>query len=233
MKIILNSALPDVPGGAEPPQWVHLVPSGTFQGTDGRGPYILRNAMSVITASMAGGKLPIDENHATDYAVATGQPSPARGWITDMQSRADGIWGRVTWTPSGLQLMREGAYRGFSPVLAIDASDKTTVKQVLRGALTNTPNLGALTALHALGGASTGAELTADDRYVCHKMGVDPSKLAAHKLARSDGPDKFGLTDEELAVCRKMSVAPKMFAAHKRIRELQGSASLKPLPQKM
>ncbi len=137
-----QSALP-----VDVPEWVHLVPDGVFKGVDGRGPYRLVNPAAVIAASMAGGKLPIDENHATDLAGPQGQPSPARGWIVEMQARADGIWGRVEWTASGRALLEDAAYRGVSPVFTHSKSGE--VQLVLRAALTNTPNLGPdLTALN-------------------------------------------------------------------------------------
>lgn len=48
-----------------------------------------------IRASMAAGKLPVDECHATDKAAPDGRQAPARGWIVQMEVRADGLWGRV------------------------------------------------------------------------------------------------------------------------------------------
>jgi phage I-like protein len=133
--------------GAAAPEWVHLVPAGTFRGADGRGPYRLVDPQAVIAASMAAGRLPLDENHATDHAMASGIASPARGWIVEMAARDDGLWGRVEWTPSGLALMAERAYRGISPVFT-HAKDGT-VLTVLRAALTNTPNLVQLATLHS------------------------------------------------------------------------------------
>lgn len=141
-----NTLLPEgAPDTA--PEWLQLVPAGVFRGFDGRGPFVVRNAARLIAASMAGGKLPIDENHATDIAAPEGQPSPARGWIVELQARADGIWGRVEWNDSGKQLLADRAYRGISPVFAAD--EKTgEVLQVMRAALTNTPNLKQLATLH-------------------------------------------------------------------------------------
>jgi phage I-like protein len=71
--------------GAPVPEWVHLLPIGTFSGVDGRGPYTVPDPAAVIAASMAVRRLPVDENHATDLAAPKGEPSPARGWIVEMQ----------------------------------------------------------------------------------------------------------------------------------------------------
>ncbi len=143
----LHSTLPDTAGA---PEWVHLVPAGIFSGADGRGPFKLGDPAGVITASMAGdAKLPIDENHAIDRAMISGQPSPARGYVVEMQARPDGIWGRVDWTKSGRALMEDRAYRGISPTF--ERSPAGDVRRVLRVALTHTPNLTQLATLHSEG----------------------------------------------------------------------------------
>ena len=131
----------------EAPEWIHLVPNGRFSGRDGRGPYLLADAASVIAASMAEGKVPVDENHSTDLAAPRGEPAPARGWIVEMEERADGIWGRVEWTPTGRETVSAGEYRGISPVFTAEKKSGRVV-QVLRASLTNNPNLGALAVLH-------------------------------------------------------------------------------------
>ena len=127
------------------PEWVHLVPSGTFRGIDNRGPYSLTDPAAVIAATMAATRIPIDECHATDLAAPQGRAAPARGWIVEMQARADGLWGRVEWTEAGKQLVGAKEYRGISPVLTHEAGGR--ILRVLRASLTNTPNL-TLTTLH-------------------------------------------------------------------------------------
>ncbi|MER2605784.1 MAG: phage protease [Siculibacillus sp.] len=129
------------------PEWVHLVPAGAFEGADGRGPYTLADPQAVIARSMRAGKLCLDECHSTDLAAPKGQPAPARGWIVEMQARADGIWGRVEWTPAGRALMAEHSYRGISPVMRAEAAAPHAVVDVLRASLTNDPNL-PLSTLH-------------------------------------------------------------------------------------
>ncbi|MFD1914122.1 phage protease [Halodurantibacterium flavum] len=139
--------VPDAPE-AQAPDWIHLLPAGeTIATHDGRGPYRMTDAQAVIAASLQGSaKLPIDENHAIDLAAPRGEPAPARGHIVDLQARADGIWGRVEWTPTGRTLMAERAYSGISPAIAHDRQMR--VIGVLRASLVNRPNLRGLTALH-------------------------------------------------------------------------------------
>ncbi len=139
----------DADKAAQPraPAWVHLLPAGAVQTIDRRGPYRVADAERLIATSFAAApRLPIDENHATDLAAPKGQPAPARGWITQMEAREDGIWGKVEWTEAGRQLVEDRAYRGLSPVIAHDKSK--TIRAILRASLVNNPNLRGLTALH-------------------------------------------------------------------------------------
>lgn len=133
-------------GGDVAPEWVHLLPAGEARTHDGRGPYRLVDPAAVIAASLAtGAKLVLDENHATDLAAPQGLPAPAQAWITELQSRADGIWGRVDWVDPDAGVWRH--YRGISPAI-VHARDGT-VLAIARASLTNLPNITGLTALHA------------------------------------------------------------------------------------
>jgi phage I-like protein len=140
--------LPDAPAG-QAPEWVHLLPAGTVSTFDGRGPYRVKDAAQLASASLqaAAGRMPIDENHSTDLAAPQGLPAPARGWMVELQSREDGIWGRVEWTDEGQQLVTSKAYRGISPVIVLQKDGR--ISAILRASLVNQPNLRGLTALHA------------------------------------------------------------------------------------
>lgn len=130
------------------PEWLHLLPAGEVRTVDGRGPYRVASATALMSASIpAGHKLPLDENHATDLAAPKGGAAPARGWIVELQPRADGIWGRVEWTGEGRRIVEDQQYRGVSPVIAHRADG--TITAIRRASLTNTPNLTGLTTLHA------------------------------------------------------------------------------------
>lgn len=145
---VLCSAIA-LPDGDDAPEWVHLLPAGTVRTVDGRGPYQLGDAAPVIAASLqaTGGKLPLDECHSIDRAAALGLPAPARGWVVELQGRADGLWGRVEWTETGRQIMADRQYRGLSPAIVHDKLGRITA--VLRASLINTPNLVGLTSLHS------------------------------------------------------------------------------------
>lgn len=144
-----SAALPALGSDGAVPEWVQLLPvtKGAVETFDGRGPYHVTDLQSVIQASMAWERgIPIDENHATD--LRPGHEAPARGWIVELQARADGLWGRVEWTSAGRALVADKAYRGISPVLMVDPTDKRTVKFISRAALVNVPNLRGLAALN-------------------------------------------------------------------------------------
>ncbi|UWQ31333.1 phage protease [Leisingera sp. M527] len=148
--IAIQSELPSA-DGAGVPEWVHLLPtkSGLVQTNDSRGPYHVTDAEKIIAASFDGAsKLPIDVNHATDLAAPKGLPAPARGWITRMQAREDGIWGQVEWTGKGRELLEDRAFAGISPVVALLQPAGREIVAIPRASLVNQPNLRGLTALN-------------------------------------------------------------------------------------
>jgi phage I-like protein len=132
-----------------PPEWVMLIPAGEFSGRDGRGPFRLVNAGRVIAATEALGLtagVPIDYDHATDFAAPKGRPAPAAGWIRKLEERDGALWGRVDWTPHGAKAITSREYRYISPVFQYSPDGDVT--RLLRAGLTNNPNL-YLTAISA------------------------------------------------------------------------------------
>lgn len=195
--VILFSAF----AGAGVPEWVHLVPTGTFQGQDGRGPYTL-DAQSVLSALAAGDKLAIDENHAIDRAAPDGRPSPARGWIVGLELRGDGIWGRVEWTEAGRQILSDRQYRGISPALRIETGTGR-VLAVVRASLVNDPNL-LLTSLHHrssdpmdLAKLREALGLAADvsEAAILAAIGAQKTSLATHQAQAAAIGKALGLAD--------------------------------------
>jgi len=65
-----------------PPEWIQLIPAGSFHGRDGRGPYVLSDPPAVIAATNAlrmKAGIPIDYDHAIDFGAPQGAPAPAAG----------------------------------------------------------------------------------------------------------------------------------------------------------
>jgi phage I-like protein len=196
----------DLDQSGEAPEWVHLLPTakGKVQTQDQRGPYTVEDAEAIIAASFADqSKLQIDENHAEDLKSGHGEPSPARGWIVELQAREDGIWGRVEWTSAGRALVADKAYRAMSPVILHDKAKR--VVAILRASLVNRPNLKGLQTLNqeksmdlmaqmaAALGLSEGA--SADDILAAIKALKDkkPEGDAAMQSALSEIGVAFGL----------------------------------------
>lgn len=130
----------------EPLDWIKLLPIGRFAGRDGRGPYEVADqahAEQIIAASLKGDLEPVvDYDHQTDLAAVkdVGGTAPASGWIKEMEARADGIWGRIEWTEKAKAALHAREYRYFSPVFPHSKSTGR-VMAILRGGLTNKPNL--------------------------------------------------------------------------------------------
>lgn len=169
------------------PEWLHLIPAtGELQTHDNRGPYRVRSLQAIVDAFRPGSKLVLDENHSTDLAAPRGESAPARGWIVEMQARADGVWGKVDWTGEGRRLMEDKAYRGLSPVIIHDAAKN--VHGIARASLTNKPNLVGLVALHS---ENDGMDWLEKLRELLGLGGdVDEAAVLAELATRLKAPDK-------------------------------------------
>lgn len=186
--------LPAPAAGQGTPAWVHLLPMGRFQGRDGRGPYVLRDAAhaaQVIAATkkfFGGADIPGDFDHQLLYSPQNGKPAPASGWIKELEVRGDGIWGRVDWTPRAAEAITAHEYRYLSPVFGHEADG--TITKLRAFGLTNTPNL----------------ELTAIASQSLSESDEEPMKLSAALtalIAALGLPDTT--TEEQLAAhCQKL-----------------------------
>lgn len=131
------------------PEWIHLLPAGTFSGVDGRGPYVAGDLQVIIANSIKPGrKLPLDINHSTDLLGTKGHEAPAIGWIVEMEARDSGIWGKVEWTDKGRASVSGREYGYLSPAIMATATPPHRIAQIARASLTNDPNL-TLTSLHS------------------------------------------------------------------------------------
>ena len=123
------------------PEWIKVLPAGTFKGRDGRGPFkntdpakIIANTNLFPTVEA----MTIDYDHAADFAP-NGGGEPA-GWFKELQISDGAIFARIEWTEKGRQAVDAKEYCYISPVFTFD--EKTgEVLQLLRAGLTNSPNL--------------------------------------------------------------------------------------------
>lgn len=134
-----------------PPEWVRLIPPGTFSLNDGRGPFHNRQPDQVVASTLTwlGGRdAGADYDHATEYTEQTGQAAIASGWVKDWRVRDGAVEARVEWTALAAQRIRDREYRYLSPVF--DASKSTgEVLRIQRFALTNKPSINDLPAIAA------------------------------------------------------------------------------------
>ncbi|TDE40932.1 phage protease [Antarcticimicrobium sediminis] len=146
--IALMNAIALPQEGGEVPQWVHVLPkAGRIETHRGDGPYSYSGANELIAASMGRkSRVIVDVNHSTFTAGVKGGDAPARGYVTAMEERADGIWAQIDWTESGRALMADRAYWGISPAFKHDRQGR--ILAILNVSLTNEPNLRGLTALN-------------------------------------------------------------------------------------
>jgi Mu-like prophage I protein len=140
-----------LPQGGSAPDWIELMPLGTFSGQDGRGPF-RADGPAVIAATKANGLangLPIDYDHRSFF----GDPdSRAAGWIRELRITGDKLQGRVEWTPQGAAAVKSKEYRFLSPVFRLEPDDPDAPEDEQAGrvmwirgaALTNNPNLSQL-----------------------------------------------------------------------------------------
>ncbi|EPJ9453586.1 phage protease [Pluralibacter gergoviae] len=132
--------LPDLSDTNTPlPEWLPMIPAGTFTGRDGRT-WINDNPAAVIAASFSHPKLPIDIEHATELLGPKGEEAPAYAWIDSMRINADGsIDAHVEWTPDGEARVRGKKYLYYSPAFRYLATGQVTLLSSV--GLTNKPNL--------------------------------------------------------------------------------------------
>lgn len=131
------------------PEWVQLLPAGTFRGRDGRGPYALSDPAAVVAATRAiDMDLPIDIDHQAEFAPK-GTLVPAAAWIKEVEARDDGVWGRVEFTQAAAEKVKAKEYRYLSPVFQFKRGTGE-IFRIIRATLTNYPNL-ALTAIASQG----------------------------------------------------------------------------------
>lgn len=171
----------------ELPEWVELVPAGTFRGLDGRGPYHNADPEAVIqlTRDQTGGNdLPIDYGHALEAEGVVGAAAPAAGWITDLEVRAGEIWGRVAWTEDGERRVRGREFRYLSPVFWHDKEGR--VAWIQRAGLTNKPNLPQLRSINTTQHAQEGKEKAVEEllKAVAAALGLPETSDKAAVLAR-------------------------------------------------
>jgi len=205
-----------------PPEWVELIPAGTFSGRDGRGPYLLDIEAVLAAFAKAGLDLPIDYEHQTLSAADKAGPVPAAGWITALEARDGALWGRVRWTEEAAQLIASRAYRYLSPVFSHDKTGR--ILSIEGAALTHYPNLDLTPVAHTQGD-DTMTDLTpiAQALGVAGDDAASVEQLAAHvqrlktelEAARTPDPREWVPMSQHKSVADELAALQAQVAAEK------------------
>jgi phage I-like protein len=126
-------------GPAAPPEWIQLTPRGPVTARDGR-PFSFDPEKLAAASAREGLRLPIDFAHESDYVALLGA-KPARGWITALEARPEGLFGRVEWLPDAVAALTAKSYRYISPTFWLEG-DKRTARLMKGAALVTSPALG-------------------------------------------------------------------------------------------
>ncbi len=123
-----------LPQDGSAPEWIEILPLGTFSASDGRGPFHA-DAPTIIEATKAHGLdrgLPIDYDHGT----YTRDDSRAAGWIHELKTSGGKLLARVEWTPQGAAAIAAREYRFVSPVFEFDPNDPKAPPEKASGRIT-------------------------------------------------------------------------------------------------
>lgn len=191
----------DAASASDGSPWLMIMPAGTFQLRDGRGPFSAgdQTAMRAIVersrAYVGSTDMVVDYDHQTVFAAVpgVGGRAPAAGWIQAFEVRSDGIWAQVSWTDAARAAIRAGEYRYLSPVF-MSAADSSVVN-IINVALTNQP------ALDLAGAVSARASLqpsgAASMKKIAEILGLNADATEEQILvacrALKDGSDRIAV----------------------------------------
>lgn len=134
--------------------WVQLTPLGDFPHSRGLQ-RVDRAAVERMAAHFHSvrakvgrlfGGLPFYAGHP-DMPGSTESDRKAYGWIMGLEARADGLHAQVKWSEPGLELLKNGHYKFFSPYWEAEEIGQEGGRRVFRpvalisAGLTNQPNL--------------------------------------------------------------------------------------------
>ncbi|EFO31669.1 putative prophage MuSo2 protein [Roseibium sp. TrichSKD4] len=92
------------------PEWVQIMPRGKVTCRDGRT-FKFEPDRLVERFEAEGIDIPID----LDHGISNGTSPDAVGWIKELQARAEGLFARVEWLESGVEVLRARTRRFLSP----------------------------------------------------------------------------------------------------------------------
>lgn len=144
--VIATSILLSMDVGAALPEFIHLLTAGPLRMNRVDNIKPLKPGQVPKLCSYDGldtvDRAPIDVNHAYAKRGVLGEETPAFGWLTALEARDDGLWGKVDWNDRGRAAIVGREYRSISAeLMTIDGE----IIGVRGASLTNHPNLKGLT----------------------------------------------------------------------------------------
>lgn len=122
-----------------------ITPLGEFVGssTDGKPTKEIIDEESIIQMARQTEELLLDRDHASMRSQDE-RNTKAYGWISGLKAIVglgdmDGLYGTIKWTPDGIELVKDRAYRFLSPVFELDGDGRAI--RLVNVALTNRPAL--------------------------------------------------------------------------------------------
>jgi hypothetical protein len=162
--------------------FVHLAPRGNFPHPSGLTQILDDAAIAAITSQFDSARaanpahpgLLVDYDH---FSLEPDRSSEAAGWITAIDTRPDGLWAQIRWTPEGRAAVANGRYRFLSPVFSrVQTIDDTRVRplELAAAGLTNAPNLKTLAPLSNRHTTSTPTTVPPQMKAIAIKLGLAP-----------------------------------------------------------
>jgi phage I-like protein len=206
------------------PEWIQLLPAGDIATRDGRGPYRNTDPARVLEEFLAYGMpIAVDYEHQSLEAEEKTSPTPAAGWIHELEIREGEIWGRVEWTERAAGMIAAKEYRYISPVFEYVPKTGEIMRLVSAG-LTNRPNL-YLRAVAREGGKRMQELIerlcyminlpvtSTPEEIVTHLQRlidlVQGSASAAQAMAKALSlPEETPINDVATAVCSRLAALP-------------------------
>ena len=194
--------------------WIHVANEGEWEGHP-NGPFALdRGTFKQCIAALrqTATPPPVDYDHAS-LRPLDGQPTPAAGYVLDLEMRRDGLYALVEFTPSAAQMIRGGEYRFCSGVFVWDAADRKTGEpipcQLDSIGLTNKPFIDGQHAIRLSRRALSTGET----------MEISKKDLMAKLDALVAGPAVTGEQLDALVEFLKKSAGPEVEAAEEAAEE--------------
>lgn len=181
---------------AEAPSEIHVVPTGKWNHPAYGEMEIKEEHIEQFVENYSAGlrlDLPITAGH--DNGMSGGE-MPAIGWFKELINKGkEGLYAIVEWTEEGKKMLREGAFKYFSPEFYTEYEDPETRKTyrhvLVGGALTNKPYFKELTPVVAF------SEPNIINQFSNNETTMDLKTIVAKKVEELSAEEKAYLLEHK------------------------------------